>query len=61
MAAGRLVKRQAIEPRPDWQAEVERWGMIFHHTYGLVYWNEAAYYELSPAEAEAIERGHGAP
>ena len=49
------MRRTAITPRNNWQAEVEKYGMIYHHTGGEVYWNESAYYSITPAEVTAIE------
>lgn len=50
------MNRIPIEARPDWQAKVEALGLIFHTTDGKPYWFEGAYYELSTAEVEHLER-----
>ena len=51
------MKRNARVPRTDWRARVEAQGLVFHTAAQTgVYWGEDAYYELSAAEADAIER-----
>jgi glutathionylspermidine synthase len=49
------VNRLAITPRENWQARVERDGLIWHTAHGAPYWNEAAYYVLDPREIGEIE------
>jgi glutathionylspermidine synthase len=49
------MKRVAIKPRPDWEKKVEEIGLIYHHTQGQPYWNEAAYYSFSAREIDRIE------
>jgi glutathionylspermidine synthase len=49
------VNRHAIAPRENWQARVERDGLIWHTAGGAPYWNEAAYYALTPREIDEIE------
>jgi glutathionylspermidine synthase len=54
------VKRRAIEPRPGWRATVEAQGLVFHSTAEAgAYWAEGTYYELTAAEADAIEAAAG--
>ena len=58
------MHRVAQAPRPGWQARVEAVGLTFHTDgvplaaapgeQGGSYWNEAAVYVLTPAEADAI-------
>ena len=58
------MRRVAQRPRPGWQARVEAVGLTFHTDGGPPgvmqgeeggsYWNEAAAYVLSPAEADTI-------
>jgi glutathionylspermidine synthase len=50
------MRRHRIEPRPDWIPQVEALGLIYHHTGDLLYWNESAYYAVTPDEVDAIER-----
>ncbi len=50
------MRRIPVEPRPDWRAKVERLGLLFHTEGAGVYWNEAAYYEFTTGEIEALER-----
>jgi len=49
------VNRHVIAPRENWQARVERDGLIWHTAGGAPYWNEAAYYALTPREIDEIE------
>lgn len=49
------MKRVPNTPRPNWQAEVEKWGLIYHTFEGKPYWNESAYYTISPAEVTILE------
>lgn len=49
------MRRVSIEPRANWQDEVEKWGMLYHTHEGKPYWNESAYYELTSADVEALE------
>ncbi|MBI1405400.1 MAG: hypothetical protein GC145_04670 [Caulobacter sp.] len=49
------MKRRSIRPRPDWQEEAARVGFTFHHMDGAPYWDESAFYELTLAQAEAVE------
>ena len=49
------MKRISIPPRDEWREKVERLGLLFHTEPRGVYWNESAYYELTEAEAKAVE------
>ena len=49
------MKRVAITPRSDWEKKVEEIGLIYHHTEGRPYWNEAAYYSFRASEIDRIE------
>jgi len=49
------MKRVTINPRTDWEKKVEAVGLIYHHTEGRPYWNEAAYYSFRSSEIERIE------
>ena len=50
------MRRHSLQPREDWTTKVERLGMIYHHTDGLPYWQEAVAWEFSAAEIETLER-----
>lgn len=52
------MRRIAIPPRPDWQAQVERLGFAFHTIGGETYWDESAAYGFT---LEEIERDIEAP
>jgi glutathionylspermidine synthase len=49
------VKRIAIEPRPNWSAQIEALGFDFYHEEGVPYWHESAYYEFTSDEIDMIE------
>jgi glutathionylspermidine synthase len=49
------MRRVACEPRPDWQRKVEAFGLFFHTTGGVPYWDESACYQLRRAEVDALE------
>ena len=49
------MRRIPNTPRQNWQAEVEKWGLIYHTFEGKPYWNESAYYTVSPAEVTTLE------
>lgn len=49
------MKRVTITPRSDWERKVEAIGLIYHHTEGRPYWNEAAYYSFRSSEIDRIE------
>ena len=50
------MRRETLTPRPDWQARVERDGLIWHSAGGAPYWHEAACYSFPAAEIGEIER-----
>ena len=43
-------------PRPGWEKTVESQGLIFHSPNGQRYWDESAYYQLSAAEVDVLEK-----
>lgn len=49
------MKRVTMTPRADWEKKVEEIGLIYHHTEGRPYWNEAAYYSFLSSEIDRIE------
>ncbi|MEQ1822317.1 MAG: glutathionylspermidine synthase family protein [Fimbriimonadaceae bacterium] len=51
------MRRIPISPRPDWQQEVEKWGMVYHTHHDQPYWFESAYYELDADDVERLEEG----
>ena len=50
------MQRIAIAPRPDWIEKVEQMGLLWHSADGFPYWNENAYYQVSPDEVRAIRK-----
>jgi len=49
------MKRLGIAPRPNWQPEVERLGLIFHSPEGRPYWDESVCYSFTASEIDEIE------
>ena len=49
------MERIKIEPRNNWQKEVEKLGFGFHST-NIPYWDESVYYKFSVKEIDTIER-----
>ena len=49
------MNRVSITPRPNWQAEVEKYGLVFHQTEGRPYWDESVYYAFSAREVDILE------
>lgn len=49
------MKRIEIQPRNNWQKEVEKLGFGFHTT-NVPYWNESAYYSFNLDEVLFIEK-----
>ena len=49
------MKRHACQPRPDWRAKVESVGLTFHSHENGPYWDEAAAYEFTAREVDALE------
>ena len=47
------MRRIAAEPRANWQQKVEAAGLIWHSG-DQVYWNEAAFYEFTAKEVDAL-------
>ena len=53
------MRREILEPRPDWRAKVEALGLDFHTSQGQPYWWEAACYAFSAVEIDVIEAASG--
>ncbi len=49
------MKRLRVNPRPNWQAEVERLGLHYHTPNGNPYWDESACYRFSAKEVDELE------
>jgi glutathionylspermidine synthase len=49
------MERIPVNPRNNWQKEVEKLGFGFH-TADVPYWDESAFYEFSMAEINEIEK-----
>lgn len=55
------MNRYLTDPRENWQAKVEKWGLLYHDNRdehepaNLDYWDESVYYQFSPAEIDALE------
>ncbi len=50
------MRRLSIDPRPDWQKKVEKYGLLYHTLRGEPYWDETACYEFSKFEIDTLER-----
>jgi glutathionylspermidine synthase len=50
------MRRTDIDPRPDWQTRVEKYGLHFHTVAGVAYWDESACYEFTRFEIDTLER-----
>jgi glutathionylspermidine synthase len=49
------MRRAPLVPRPDWQAQVEALGLVWHSMDGQPYWDESACYRFTAAEIAEIE------
>jgi len=52
------VRRNAINPRADWQTRVESVGLAYHSPEAMAprtYWDESACYEFTSAEVDTLE------
>jgi glutathionylspermidine synthase len=49
------LKRLELTPRPNWQTEAERDGLVFHTPDGIPYWDESACYYFTSTEIDRIE------
>lgn len=49
------MRRETTTPRPHWRTEVEKLGLVFHHTEGRLYWDEGAFYRLTVQQVDALE------
>lgn len=49
------MKRIGLNPRPNWRADVERLGLLFHSPNGRPYWDESACYYFTPEEIDTLE------
>jgi glutathionylspermidine synthase len=49
------VRRISIDPRPNWQKEVEKYGFMFHTLRGEPYWDETAFYQFTTFEIDTLE------
>jgi glutathionylspermidine synthase len=54
------MKRRTTAPRPDWRSRVEAQGLLYHSLGAPAgrqeYWLEGTYYEVTPREADVLER-----
>lgn len=50
------MKRIAIRPRTGWTEKVEKMGLLWHSADGVEYWNESAYYQITPAEVRTFRQ-----
>ena len=50
------MRRDPVDPRPDWQRRVEQLGLHHHTADGVPYWDESACYTFSRFEIDTLER-----
>ncbi len=50
------MNRHTIDPRPNWQKRVEKYGLHYHTLNDEPYWDESAYYAFSRFQIDTIER-----
>lgn len=50
------MRRLSIQPRKDWQAKVEEFGLLWHSDADGPYWDESACYAFTLAQIEIIEK-----
>lgn len=48
------MERSAIEPRPDWTAQVEALGFDFYTDAGVPYWDESACWRFTAEEVDTV-------
>lgn len=49
------MRRLTIDPRPNWQRKVEKYGFVFHTQKGEPYWDESACYQFTTFEIDTLE------
>ncbi len=49
------LRRERTEPRAHWRSEVEKLGLVFHHTDGRLYWDESVFYRLTLPQVDVLE------
>ncbi|QVL34932.1 glutathionylspermidine synthase family protein [Telmatocola sphagniphila] len=49
------MHRIKIDPRPDWQKRVEKYGLHYHTLRGEPYWDESAAYQFTAFEVDTLE------
>ena len=49
------MKRVRLEPRENWQAKVEKVGLVYHTVEGRPYWDESACYPFTSGEVDMLE------
>ncbi|MDB5311631.1 MAG: glutathionylspermidine synthase family protein [Gemmataceae bacterium] len=49
------MRRLTIDPRPNWQRKVEKYGFMYHTLRGEPYWDESACYQFTTFEIDTLE------
>ena len=49
------MERLTLTPRPDWAAQVERLGLVYHTTGDRPYWDESTCYRFTADEVDMLE------
>jgi len=50
------MHRRTLDPRPNWQKRVEKYGLHYHTINDEPYWDESACYVFAKSKIDAIER-----
>ena len=50
------MHRRTLDPRPNWQKRVEKYGLHYHTINDEPYWDESACYVFAKSKIDGIER-----
>lgn len=49
------MRRMQLTPRPDWMAQADALGLVYHSTAGAPYWDESVAYRFDLSEIDMLE------
>ena len=49
------MRRETTIPRAHWRSEVEKLGLVFHHSGGQLYWDESVFYRFTLPQVDVLE------
>ncbi len=49
------LRRESNSPRAHWRTEVEKLGLVFHHSEGRPYWDESVFYRFTLRQVDVLE------